>query len=1441
MDELTSYGEDLKDREDYHFGAGMLERKLATEAALQGAPAPQTDAPSKAPAEAPGHDRVIPTPLEALASIGETLSAPLRMLILKGLGKPLTATGKDNQLTGEDFRTNLGLNNPDSSLGDKALGLGAEILTDPTAALPIGVEKHAMKGAEAAAKVLTETNAAAKAAQTINKIVPESSLIQDISDPSLDLFKSNPTMVHTGTREIPVKDLQMEHALDDTGTESAFQYEEKYKKGEAVPNLVVREEGGKYHVMSGNARTVGAGRAGKATVKADVFQDLSPEKIAERLIAANPSMSAKQASIIRESVTVPVTAEGKHARATLLQQMGDDVPVIDKEIAKPYSYKMDAPLGRERYQYLQDTQREGAARAGVPVATYQNLFKVASDFVEKDPLKGNWVDLGNTWLSKHVSVGKTVHFTDVLPKNTKEIGGVHYSLENTKASFEVQAWVPREAGQGFSRIGRLRFGKSGGKDIVETVAVSPDYQRTGIATEMVGIAKGARGESIDFSHVVGDTVTDEGAAFLNNVEPFLAEARTSARVMGLDEAGTTKLAATLFLTRILAGASVGAYVNDDHLVGALQGAGIAASPELLAPLIKKVKASAPLTKRSAQAKSAWKAGYAEQRFAEIVKELKTKTTADVARPLSQVDEEARLLLQYQEVTPETLLKVSPNAVVDDAHMRAAQMVLTESADHLRAMALSTDISKPEQVQNFLKQLYIHGNMDFGRKYAEGGIGRALNVIDSNKADLMFLKQMDRVVNEAVAGVNPQRIVELARETTSLDHLTRYANSMSKPGFKDMFVEYWVNGLLSGMKTLTLNPVSSALFHGLNMFERGASLLYGNAQGPKQAIAMFQSSMSAFKEAMLIGWEMLKKEGGDPGKIDFLHNAITAENVKNLAPIKSLRDKLMPLREEAGPVASAIDYLAHVATKTIDVGGQVVRLPRRVMLAQDEFVRSIAQRAEIHSSAVTQATADVEAANLSGKAARDYYAQRFKHWVDNPSPDAMRRAKDYGSYITFTRMLGETGQAVQQFSNSSIVGKAAVPFVTAPVNIAKTGFLERTPLGLLSNTFREELKAGGQRRQLALTRMSMGGAFMAMATEWVAQGYIVGPGPDDPQLAKALKQAGQLPFAINVSAIMRGGNGGDVHVRPQEGDILIDFTKLDPAIAPALTLAALYTTYRGRMSDADASDVAAELTMAVGQYVGQKSWLSGAAGITALITDPTHNMENFLKRQVGTLVPSSSFTTSVAREIDPIRRDPQSLWQGVLTKLPYLSRQVIPDRNRYGEIVHYPPALGPDIASQFYYDTVKDDKVLRAMQEDEINLQKLPNYIQNVVLPPELFDEYRVIFGQEVINAYGQTLREAEEAVLAKARREGHTTGPDSWRKAELMKVDTEFRAKATKILLRRHPDLAQAVVDDHREKLKKLDKPAFSPLPYEIEVADMEGVDVKRGKSKSRVIPFTVR
>ena len=159
--------------------------------------------------------------------------------------------------------------------------------------------------------------------------------------------------------------------------------------------------------------------------------------------------------------------------------------------------------------------------------------------------------------------------------------------------------------------------------------------------------------------------------------------------------------------------------------------------------------------------------------------------------------------------------------------------------------------------------------------------------------------------------------------------------------------------------------------------------------------------------------------------------------------------------------------------------------------------------ELHAQAYRQAFNE----GLRDEAA----AKRVLEIINDPPENIRMAAVDASRYQTFTNSLketriksvGEIGQAGESFRRKERTGPYAriiIPFVRTPTNIMSYTF-ERTPLAFLSKSIREELSAGGARRDLALGKIAAGSMIMAVAADLALSGQVTGAGPADPKLKK----------------------------------------------------------------------------------------------------------------------------------------------------------------------------------------------------------------------------------------------------------------------------------------------------------------------------------------------------
>ena len=336
---------------------------------------------------------------------------------------------------------------------------------------------------------------------------------------------------------------------------------------------------------------------------------------------------------------------------------------------------------------------------------------------------------------------------------------------------------------------------------------------------------------------------------------------------------------------------------------------------------------------------------------------------------------------------------------------------------------------------------------------------------------------------------------------------------------DVLSELWINSLLSSPVTHEINIFSNMAFamyqvpetavsgaiggvrtqvnkilpNGIPLWPGGPKIL-GKGDGDRvymgESYAKLYGMRRALGEATGNFYKVLKTEEPlDPvTKLDVRkRKAITAEN-------------LLP------------DNLKDTAFgKTVDIMGMLYRGPGRFLVAEDEWFKTLAYRAELHSQAYRHGMKI-----FSETGSKEEASRAAALFMSNPPPAIVQAAKDKATELTFQQELdGFLGN--MQGTMSSPLAKIWIPFYKTPTNIMlELG--KRSPLAVTMPSFWRDMTAGGAKSDAALGKFVLGTSLIAYFADKASGGWnqdivITGKAPFDQEGRETWKAQGIEPYSI----------------------------------------------------------------------------------------------------------------------------------------------------------------------------------------------------------------------------------------------------------------------------------------------------------------------------------------
>lgn len=526
-----------------------------------------------------------------------------------------------------------------------------------------------------------------------------------------------------------------------------------------------------------------------------------------------------------------------------------------------------------------------------------------------------------------------------------------------------------------------------------------------------------------------------------------------------------------------------------------------------------------------------------------------------------------------------------------------------------------------------------------------------------------------------AGGGPDRLKNAAEAIITLERdpasLNRFIEKASKPKFSDKLVEIWYNYLLSGPQTHMVNMLSNTM----------TSL----AQLPEYAVASGVGSMRRAFNREAVDRVPVSEVGARA--IGLMQG--TREGMREFA--RAFR---------TGEAADFVSKVENQGQKAISgLKGEVLRIPTRLLTAEDELFKSMARRMELSGLAARQARKE----GLKGQEARD----RIVELVGNPADEMMQSALDYGRYVTFQRPLGEVASKVSAMTNAAPILKAVLPFVRTPTNLFKFA-VERSPAAPLLREWRQDFAAGGARRDLAVARSMVGSGMGALFAEAAAQGLITGSAPPDDNRRRLMMADGWQPYSIKI------------------GDRYYSYQRLDP-FALTIGASADMATLGDGMTDNQRAEGAGLVVASIIGNLSNKTWLSGVSDVLAALDDPQRFGDSFIKRFAGSVaVPTG--VAQIARTIDPTIREAPDPLTAIQSRIPGLSDNLLPKRDVWGRPIEKEGGLGPDIMSPIWTSTEQGDPATHEAIRVGATISPPSERVNGKKLSPEQYDRLQAVTG-----------------------------------------------------------------------------------------------------------------
>ena len=609
-------------------------------------------------------------------------------------------------------------------------------------------------------------------------------------------------------------------------------------------------------------------------------------------------------------------------------------------------------------------------------------------------------------------------------------------------------------------------------------------------------------------------------------------------------------------------------------------------------------------------------------------------------------------------------------------MLASRELLVAEVKKLDELALKADGGDNQAVLDFRTQLELVGNLQAQIKGAQTEIARALGQFKIPVRGGDFDQTRTANVNtllESFGGVDDIKDMARMYLTSGESNAAKlaFANKGSKlKKMGDALYEAWINILLSSGITHVKNITGNIL---TTLAHVGESYVAGGIGTVKRAMGGEGGAYIGEGNAQLFAGLMVLREAFSAAGSSFKYgqSPIEGSKLQGSGTKRFGNDFTAEAFEANGMIGNFIDIAGNFAT--------LGRIPTRLLEFEDTFFKVMAKRMSIYQ----QAYRSGKTKGLSG----DELSNHIGDYVFNPPDAAVKQTDSHAKYITLQTDLDNVGKGINAIRK--IPGmRYFLPFFKTPYNAFKYAAIDRGPIGFFYGETAAAMKAAKApgasaadkaAGQMAQAKLFVGNATGAAVFMMAKNGEVTGGGPTDPDLRSALRRTGWQPYSIKV---------GNTYYSYQAAEPFSSILGLAADAAEAMQ--------SGDGDDEKGKAVMSALAAALGNQMTNKTFMQGFSSLMKALQDPDRyagsTAENFWRSIVPRIAAQGE------KAVDPLVRATYGLIDQLKSQIPFLSNDLFPRRNLWGQKIMLSGAYGPDIISPIYSSTIGPNNAVTESNE-----------------------------------------------------------------------------------------------------------------------------------------------